>query len=223
MDRYSDEAIEALYRSDWGRIVAALIRLVGDFEVAEEAAQEAFTAGVNQWRESGIPEFPRAWIIRTAQNKAIDAIRRKGRFAEKINLYARDRAERGGAGLRLDGDPRRPSSPDLHLLPPGPGARGAGGPHAAHPGRTGNRRDRAGVSGAGTHHGAAAGAREAQDSRCPHSVRSPGRRRIAGTPGRGADGDLPGLQRRVRGDPRSRWCEPICAARPSAWDAWCES
>ncbi len=87
MDRYSDEAIEALYRSDWGRIVAALIRLVGDFEIAEEAAQEAFTAGVNQWRESGIPEFPRAWIIRTAQNKAIDAIRRKGRFAEKINLY----------------------------------------------------------------------------------------------------------------------------------------
>ena len=88
MERYSDEAIEALYRSDWGRIVAALIRLVGDFEVAEEAAQEAFTAAVNQWRESGIPEFPRAWIIRTAQNKAIDGIRRKGRFAEKINLLA---------------------------------------------------------------------------------------------------------------------------------------
>lgn len=88
MHPYSDEAIEALYRSDWGRIVAALIRLVGDFEMAEEAAQEAFTAGVNQWRESGIPEYPRAWIIRTAQHKAIDAIRRKGRFAEKINLYA---------------------------------------------------------------------------------------------------------------------------------------
>jgi RNA polymerase sigma-70 factor (ECF subfamily) len=88
MHPYSDEAIEALYRSDWGRIVAALIRLVGDFEVAEEAAQEAFAVGVNQWRESGLPEFPRAWIIRTAQHKAIDAIRRKGRFAEKINLYS---------------------------------------------------------------------------------------------------------------------------------------
>src|SRR5579863_6179873 len=88
MDRHSDEAIEALYRSDWGRIVAALIRLVGDFEVAEEAAQEAFAAGVNQWRDSGVPEFPRAWIIRTAQHKAIDAIRRKAKFNEKINLYA---------------------------------------------------------------------------------------------------------------------------------------
>jgi len=88
MERYSDEAIEALYRSDWGRIVAALIRLVGDFEVAEEAAQEAFTAAVNQWRDSGVPEFPRAWIIRTAQHKAIDVIRRKQRFNEKVNLFA---------------------------------------------------------------------------------------------------------------------------------------
>ncbi len=88
MDRHSDQAIEALYRSDWGRIVAALIRLVGDFEVAEEAAQEAFAAGVNQWRESGVPDFPRAWIIRTAQHKAIDVIRRKAKFQEKVHLYA---------------------------------------------------------------------------------------------------------------------------------------
>ncbi len=86
MDRHSDAAIEALYRSDWGRIVASLIRLVGDFEIAEEAAQEAFAAGVNQWRDSGVPEFPRAWIIRTAQNKAIDAIRRKARLNEKVEL-----------------------------------------------------------------------------------------------------------------------------------------
>jgi len=84
----ADEAVEALYRSDWGRIVAALIRLVGDFEVAEEAAQEAFTAAVDQWRTSGIPGFPRAWIIRTAQHKAIDTIRRRARFHEKVKLYA---------------------------------------------------------------------------------------------------------------------------------------
>src|SRR6266700_1754571 len=88
MNRDADEAVEALYRSDWGRIVAALIRLVGDFEVAEEAAQEAFTAGVNQWRISGVPEFPRAWIIQTARHKAIDLIRRRVRFNEKVNLYA---------------------------------------------------------------------------------------------------------------------------------------
>jgi RNA polymerase sigma-70 factor (ECF subfamily) len=84
----ADEAVEALYHSDWGRIVAALIRLVGDFELAEETAQEAFTAAVDQWRTSGVPDFPRAWIIRTAQHKAIDAIRRRTRFNEKVNLYA---------------------------------------------------------------------------------------------------------------------------------------
>src|SRR6266446_6383056 len=83
----ADEAVEALYRSDWGRIVAALIRLVGDFAVAEEAAQEAFTAGVNQWRTGGVPEFPRAWIIQTARHKAIDRLRRQTRFAEKLDAY----------------------------------------------------------------------------------------------------------------------------------------
>jgi len=83
------EAVEEVYRSDWGRIVAALIGLVGDFDLAEESAQEAFTAAVDQWRESGVPEFPRAWIIQTARNKAIDRIRRKVRFEEKLETYAK--------------------------------------------------------------------------------------------------------------------------------------
>jgi RNA polymerase sigma-70 factor (ECF subfamily) len=82
------EAVEAVYRSDWGRIVAALIGLVGDFDLAEESAQEAFTAAVDQWRTSGIPEFPRAWIIQTARHKAIDRIRRRARFEEKLVSYA---------------------------------------------------------------------------------------------------------------------------------------
>jgi RNA polymerase sigma-70 factor (ECF subfamily) len=81
-------AIEKVYRSDWGRIVATLIRLLGDFELAEEVAQEAFAAAVDQWRESGIPEFPRAWIIKVARHKAIDRIRRRARFAEKLESYA---------------------------------------------------------------------------------------------------------------------------------------
>jgi RNA polymerase sigma-70 factor (ECF subfamily) len=83
-----DEAVEAVWRSDWGRILATLIRLVGDFEVAEDAAQEAFTAAVDQWRTSGVPESPRAWIIQTARNKAIDHIRRRERLEEKLELYA---------------------------------------------------------------------------------------------------------------------------------------
>jgi RNA polymerase sigma-70 factor (ECF subfamily) len=81
-------AVDAVYRSDWGRIVATLIGLVGDFEIAEEAAQEAFTAAVDQWRSTGVPEFPRAWIIQTARHKAIDRIRRETRFAEQLESYA---------------------------------------------------------------------------------------------------------------------------------------
>jgi RNA polymerase sigma-70 factor (ECF subfamily) len=84
--------IEALYRSDWGRIVATLIRLVGDFELAEESAQEAFAAAVDQWPASGVPEFPRAWIIQTAKHKAIDRIRRRARFGEKLESYALEMA-----------------------------------------------------------------------------------------------------------------------------------
>jgi RNA polymerase sigma-70 factor (ECF subfamily) len=80
-------AIEEVYRSDWGRIVATLIRLVGDFDLAEEAAQEAFTAAVDQWPAAGVPEFPRAWIIQTARHKAIDRIRRQTRFEEKLDSY----------------------------------------------------------------------------------------------------------------------------------------
>ena len=80
-------AVEDLYRSDWGRIVATLIGLIGDFDLAEEAAQEAFTAAVDQWRVSGIPEFPRAWIVQTARHKAIDRIRRRERFEEKLESY----------------------------------------------------------------------------------------------------------------------------------------
>src|SRR5437016_12153326 len=81
-------ALEAVYRSDWGRIVATLIRLVGDFDTAEEAAQEAFAAAVDQWRAHGVPEFPRAWIIQTARHKAIDRLRRRTRFEEKLESYA---------------------------------------------------------------------------------------------------------------------------------------
>src|ERR1700693_3118981 len=81
-------AVEAVYRSDWGRIVAALITMVGDFDLAEEAAQQAFAAAVDQGPASGVPEFPRAWIIQTARHKAIDRIRRRARFEEKLESYS---------------------------------------------------------------------------------------------------------------------------------------
>jgi RNA polymerase sigma-70 factor, ECF subfamily len=80
-------AVETVYRAEWGRIVATLIGLIGDFDLAEECAQEAFAAAVGQWRATGVPALPRAWIIQTARNKAIDRIRRQGRYAEKLALY----------------------------------------------------------------------------------------------------------------------------------------
>jgi RNA polymerase sigma factor (sigma-70 family) len=80
-------AVDAIYRSDWGRIVAALIRLLGDFDLAEETAQEAFTAAVDQWRNAGVPEFPRAWIIQTARHKAIDRLRRRQRSSEALDAH----------------------------------------------------------------------------------------------------------------------------------------
>jgi RNA polymerase sigma-70 factor, ECF subfamily len=83
----ADTAVDAVYRSDWGRIVATLIRIAGDFDVAEEAAQEAFSTAVEQWRASGVPESPRAWIIQTARHKAIDRLRRRTRFEEKVDAY----------------------------------------------------------------------------------------------------------------------------------------
>src|SRR2546426_6279357 len=83
----TNAVVDSVYRSDWGRIVATLIRLVGDFDLAEEAAQEAFAAAVNQWRASGVPEFPRAWIIQTARHKAIDRIRRRARLEAKLDAH----------------------------------------------------------------------------------------------------------------------------------------
>jgi RNA polymerase sigma-70 factor (ECF subfamily) len=80
-------AVDAVYRSDWGRIVATLIRQFGDFELAEDAAQEAFTAAVDQWRTDGVPDSPSAWIIQTAKHKAIDRLRRQTRLKEKIETH----------------------------------------------------------------------------------------------------------------------------------------
>src|SRR5213596_1218749 len=113
----TNAVVDSVYRSDWGRIVATLIRLVGDFDVAEEAAQEAFAAAVDQWRASGVPDFPRAWIIQTARHKAIDRIRRRARFAEKLESYSA--SEMGQAALsdiEPEGDPSEIPDDRLRLI-----------------------------------------------------------------------------------------------------------
>src|SRR5579871_1460201 len=74
------EVLDSLYRVDSGRILATLIRLLGDFDLAEEAMHEAFVAALSLWPKSGVPDNPRPWLISTARFKAIDTLRRRARF-----------------------------------------------------------------------------------------------------------------------------------------------
>jgi RNA polymerase sigma-70 factor (ECF subfamily) len=84
----ADQVVAEVYHADWGLILATLIRQFNDFELAEEAAQEAFAVAVDQWRTSGVPQLPRAWIIQTARHKAIDRLRRRTRFTETVQSLA---------------------------------------------------------------------------------------------------------------------------------------
>ena len=72
--------IEALYRSESGRVLATLVRLLGDLDLAEESMHEAFAAALESWPQTGIPDNPRPWLISTARFKAIDVMRRRARF-----------------------------------------------------------------------------------------------------------------------------------------------
>src|SRR3954469_24171987 len=74
------ELLDSLYREDSGRILATLIRLLGDFDLAEEAMHEAFAAALSTWPGSGVPTSPRPWLISTARFKAIDSLRRRAKF-----------------------------------------------------------------------------------------------------------------------------------------------
>jgi RNA polymerase sigma-70 factor (ECF subfamily) len=86
----ADAVISGVYRSDWGRVLATVIRLTGDFSVAEEATQEAFEAAVGRWRDAGVPAHPSAWLMQTARNIAIDRMRRKRVLEGKLETYAAD-------------------------------------------------------------------------------------------------------------------------------------
>jgi len=92
------EAVEALYRAESRRVLATLIRLLGDFDRAEEALHEAFRAALEQWPRDGMPSNPRAWLVSAGRFKAIDAIRRNARFtaledvAEQVEHFADERA-----------------------------------------------------------------------------------------------------------------------------------
>src|SRR5215468_4314804 len=72
--------IETLYRSESGRVLATLVRLLGDLDLAEESMHEAFAAALESWPRTGIPDKPRPWLMSTARFKAIDGMRRRARF-----------------------------------------------------------------------------------------------------------------------------------------------
>jgi RNA polymerase sigma-70 factor, ECF subfamily len=74
------QTVDTVYRTESRRVLATLIRLLGDFDRAEEAMHEAFATAVEQWEREGVPESPRAWLVSTARFKAIDALRRRARF-----------------------------------------------------------------------------------------------------------------------------------------------
>jgi len=80
------ETLERVFRDEWGRVVASLIGFLGDFDLAEEAAQEAFAIATERWARDGVPESPRAWLVTTGRNRAIDRIRRTRTLAEKTRL-----------------------------------------------------------------------------------------------------------------------------------------
>src|SRR5436305_6673475 len=89
------QAVERIYRAESRRVFATLVRLLGDFDRAEEAMHEAFAAAVERWPAEGVPANPRAWLVSAGRFKAIDAMRRRARFdATLAELAARpDRVE----------------------------------------------------------------------------------------------------------------------------------
>jgi RNA polymerase sigma-70 factor, ECF subfamily len=80
--------LEQVFRDQWGRILAALISFLGDFDLAEEAAQEAFAIAAGRWPRDGVPDNPAAWLVTTARNRAINRIRRDRTLAAKTRLLA---------------------------------------------------------------------------------------------------------------------------------------
>jgi RNA polymerase sigma-70 factor (ECF subfamily) len=105
------EQVDAVYRAESRRVLATLIRLLGDFDVAEEALHDAFAAAVEQWPNDGVPENPRAWLVSTGRFKAIDAARRRARFdasraelARQLQLAAADEGDTTGADVDVEDD-----------------------------------------------------------------------------------------------------------------------
>ena len=96
------DAVDAVYRSDSRRVFASLVRLLGDFDLAEEALHDAFASAVEQWPRDGVPANPRAWLVSAGRFKAIDTMRRRARFDASLATLAQ----------RIDANTATASQPD---------------------------------------------------------------------------------------------------------------
>lgn len=110
------EAVQAAFRDEWGRIVASLIRRTGDWDLAEEAAQEAFAQALASWPRDGVPRNPGAWLTTVAGNRALDHIRRSARGNELIRQLAEDPLQAAADGQQDDEPPQAIEDDRLRLI-----------------------------------------------------------------------------------------------------------
>src|SRR5207245_5323363 len=89
-------ALDRVFREHWARVLATLVGILGDIELAEDAAQEAFAIAAERWPRDGEPDNPTAWLITAARNRAIDQLRRQQVLAEKTRLIARELTQQPG-------------------------------------------------------------------------------------------------------------------------------
>ena len=99
-----EEAVAAAFRAEWGQVVATLIRVTGDWDLAEECAQDAFAQALDRWRRDGIPRRPGAWLTTTARNRALDVLRREAVGAAKLREVAVLGRDEGPYDPEYDGD-----------------------------------------------------------------------------------------------------------------------
>ncbi|MBI3745130.1 MAG: RNA polymerase sigma factor [Chloroflexi bacterium] len=114
----ASEAVERTFREEWGRVLAAVIRSTGDFDLAEEAVQDAFLTALERWPLAGTPPNPGAWITTTARNRAIDRLRRRRRLVEKTEQLGREQLveEELAAGEPAEEDPMPIEDDRLRLI-----------------------------------------------------------------------------------------------------------
>ncbi len=174
--------VEAVFRAEYGRAVAVLVRFLGDIDLAEEAVQDAFTTAVRRWPETGVPPSPAGWITTTARNRAVDRLRRESsrpaRHAEAALLHAAGAPSEEGP---VRDDRLRPIFTCCH---PALALRTRVALTLRLLGGLATGADRPCLPGAGTDDGAAAGPGEGEDPRRRHSPPDAPRRRPA-RPARG--------------------------------------